>query len=140
MSGTFAHIFHRRRFRKLLGLLILITLFIVLVIVPVESVSPQAKIQNHFDALWWATTTVSTVGYGDYVPVTVPGRMLGMALQLCGALMFGVSIALFSITLNRVHDEHRWKKLTEQLDRMEQLVRDLEKRSDFLVKSTQKKL
>ena len=139
MSGTFTHVLQRRRFRKLLLLLVWITICIVVIIVPVEARVPEAKIKNHFDAIWWATTTITTVGYGDYYPVTMLGRVLGMVLQLCGALMFGVSIALFSISLNRVHDEHRWNKLLEQLDRMEKLNQELEKRTDFLVKATQKK-
>ncbi len=139
MSRTLTHILHRRRFRKLLAILVIVTLLIVLVIVPVESQAPNGKIKTHFDALWWATSTISTVGYGDYIPVTIPGRMLGMILQLCGSLMFGVSIALFSISLNRIHDEHHWNRTQERFDRMEKLLNELEKHTSFLVRSDQKK-
>jgi voltage-gated potassium channel len=38
-----------------------------------------------FDGIWWALVTVSTVGFGDYVPETVAGRSVGMVLILIGA-------------------------------------------------------
>ncbi|MGE4299711.1 MAG: TrkA family potassium uptake protein [Desulfovibrionaceae bacterium] len=39
---------------------------------------------NLFTALWWAMVTLTTVGYGDYTPVTVPGRLLGLLVMLSG--------------------------------------------------------
>jgi voltage-gated potassium channel len=45
-------------------------------------------------ALWWAVVTLTTTGYGDVVPATVGGRLIGSALMICGiavlALMTGV--------------------------------------------------
>ena len=37
-----------------------------------------------FSALWWAMVTLTTVGYGDYSPVTIPGRLLGIMVMLSG--------------------------------------------------------
>lgn len=37
-----------------------------------------------FDGVWWAVITASTVGYGDFVPLTVPGRITAMVLILAG--------------------------------------------------------
>lgn len=37
-----------------------------------------------FDGVWWAVITASTVGYGDFVPLTVPGRITAMVLLLAG--------------------------------------------------------
>lgn len=45
------------------------------------------------DALWWAATTVTTVGYGDRVPVTGEGRTIAVALMLAGIALLGVVTA-----------------------------------------------
>lgn len=138
MSGTFTHVLRRRRFRKVLAFLVFFTIALVLIIVPVEQAG-NGKIKTHFDALWWASTTVTTVGYGDYVPVTVLGRLIGMLLQVCGTVMFGVVIALFSISLNRAYDEHRWKRIQEHFERLEKMIQEIEKQSRFLIEEREKK-
>lgn len=40
------------------------------------------------DAIWWAFTTVSTVGYGDIVPFTVGGRVASVILMVWGVTFF----------------------------------------------------
>lgn len=42
------------------------------------------------EAIWWAFVTVTTVGYGDYYPVTTWGRLVAALLSVCGIGMFGV--------------------------------------------------
>lgn len=48
-----------------------------------------ASIETFGDALWWATTTVTTVGYGDRYPVTTEGRWIAVGLMLCGIALIG---------------------------------------------------
>ncbi|WP_077305545.1 ion channel [Terribacillus halophilus] len=45
-----------------------------------------------FDGFWWTMTTVTTVGYGDFYPETVPGRLIGIFLFLFGIGVIGVLI------------------------------------------------
>ena len=52
---------------------------------------------NHFmDAIWWSFSTVTSVGYGDVVPITVPGKVFGILLMLLGTAMFAIYTALFA--------------------------------------------
>ena len=42
------------------------------------------KVSNTWDGLWWAVTTMTTVGYGDITPETDAGRMIGIVVMLVG--------------------------------------------------------
>ena len=51
------------------------------------------NIQTFGDAIWWAVTTVTTVGYGDRYPVTAAGRGIAALLMVTGIAFFGVLTA-----------------------------------------------
>jgi voltage-gated potassium channel len=42
------------------------------------------------DAMWWAVSTMTTVGYGDRYPITPEGRIVGVFLMAAGVAIFGV--------------------------------------------------
>jgi voltage-gated potassium channel len=50
-------------------------------------------IESFGDALWWATTTVTTVGYGDTFPTTPAGRGIAVFLMVAGITLFGLLTA-----------------------------------------------
>lgn len=52
-----------------------------------------ANIATPSDALWWASTTVTTVGYGDRFPTTGEGRLVGVLLMVGGIALLGVITA-----------------------------------------------
>ena len=52
-----------------------------------------SNIKNFGDGLWWAITTVTTVGYGDRFPTTTEGRFLAVALMFMGISLVGVITA-----------------------------------------------
>jgi voltage-gated potassium channel len=41
-------------------------------------------------ALWWAVATLTTTGYGDVVPITLPGRLVAALVMICGLGVFGL--------------------------------------------------
>ena len=52
-----------------------------------------SNIKSFGDGLWWAVTTVTTVGYGDRFPTTSLGRVLAVGLMLVGISLMGVITA-----------------------------------------------
>lgn len=52
-----------------------------------------SNIKNFGDGLWWAITTVTTVGYGDRFPISTEGRFLAVLLMLVGISLVGVITA-----------------------------------------------
>lgn len=69
------------------------------------------------DALWWAVATVTTVGYGDIVPVTTAGRFVGMATMIVGTALFWSFTALFASVLLEREMEEVTKELEHELER-----------------------
>ena len=57
-------------------------------ILQVETV-PESNIKTASDAIWWAFTTITTVGYGDVYPVTAGGRVIAALLIITGVGLFG---------------------------------------------------
>lgn len=76
-----------------------------LAVLDVEQWAPDAKITTFGDALWWATATITTVGYGDMYPVTPIGRLVATALMMSGIAVLGVVTAsIASWLVQRVED------------------------------------
>lgn len=59
---------------------------------------------SHFasipDAFWWSLTTVSTVGYGDYYPITGFGKLVGGVCAVFGVLAFSLPVMAFAKNFN----------------------------------------
>ena len=67
-----------------------------------------SNIKTFGDGLWWAITTVTTVGYGDRFPTTTEGRLLAVMLMIVGISLVGVitaSVAAWFVKMGRM-DEH----------------------------------
>ncbi len=67
-----------------------------LAILTAERGQPGAKIETFGDAVWWAVATVTTVGYGDYYPVTTQGRVIAAGLMVTGIALIGLVTASFA--------------------------------------------
>jgi voltage-gated potassium channel len=65
----------------------------------IESPHEDAQITNLIDAFWWVSATVTTVGYGDVVPVTELGRLMGIVLMFVGISIIGTFISALGAML-----------------------------------------
>jgi voltage-gated potassium channel len=102
-----------------------------LAILDAERANPDANISSYPDALWWAATTVTTVGYGDRFPTTGAGRMIAGALMATGIALVGVvTAALASWFVERLSDVQEAEQQTsatvdELLSEVRELRREL---------------
>lgn len=58
-----------------------------------ERTAQDATISTFGDAVWWAFTTITTVGYGDLSPVTATGRVIAVGLMIGGITLLGIVTA-----------------------------------------------
>jgi voltage-gated potassium channel len=70
-----------------------------LAVTEAEQNAPDANIQGIGDGIWWAITTMTTVGYGDRFPVTVTGRLVAILLMMGGIALLGVVTAMIAAWL-----------------------------------------
>ena len=76
-----------------------------------EHAAPGATITNYGDALWWAFVTITTIGYGDYYPITFEGRAIAVLLMLSGlALVSVITVSFASWFLDRMNIELTTRK------------------------------
>ena len=64
-----------------------------------ESRSPDANITTGGDALWWGFVTITTVGYGDFYPVTELGRLTGVFVMFAGIGIIGALASILASVL-----------------------------------------
>jgi voltage-gated potassium channel len=99
----------------------------VLAVLDVERSSPDANTSDFGDAIWWAVTTMTTVGYGDHYPVTSVGRVVAFGLMLGGIALLGtVAATLASWLVESVQAEK------EQAEDLQAMVQRFEAKVDLL--------
>ncbi|MFE7168328.1 potassium channel family protein [Streptomyces sp. NPDC057616] len=62
-------------------------------VVVAEQGAPRANLTTYPQALWWAVETATTVGYGDYFPVTFGGRVVATVVMVVGITTYGMVTA-----------------------------------------------
>ncbi len=87
------------------GSTLLVLVVAALAVLDAERGARGSTIHSFGGALWWALTTVTTVGYGDRYPVTETGRLVAAGLMVAGIALLGVVTAsLASWFLDRVSE------------------------------------
>jgi voltage-gated potassium channel len=87
----------------------------------------DATITSAEDALWWAFTTITTVGYGDRVPITGEGRIIAVILMTAGVGLFSAFSAALAAWFLAPEDEATDQEiagLREEIATLRKLIED----------------
>jgi voltage-gated potassium channel len=112
----------------IIAAVVLITTTSLLVLV-FERGAPDASIRTGSDAFWWAMVTITTVGYGDFVPVTYAGRILGIILMTFGIGIFAVLTSFVAARVVRLQgtgltQQEEIAAMRSELAEIRQLLKD----------------
>ena len=86
----------------------------------------DSQINSPLDAIWWTVATVTTVGYGQIIPETLLGRIIGILYMFFGVTLIAVSISIAGTKIYRkryLQDE----KMALSQETMLELIKKLER-------------
>ncbi|TXS58240.1 potassium channel family protein [Streptomyces sp. t39] len=100
-------------------------------VVAAEEGAHGANLTSYPKALWWSIETATTVGYGDFYPVTAWGRVVGAVVMVVGITTYGVVTAALATWFVGREDRRRGhthrlreetRALHERFDRIERML------------------
>lgn len=103
-------------------ILLFVFLFIVItgaIVAIIEKNSPTSNIYSIGDGIWWAFSTATTVGYGDFYPTTIMGRLIAISLMFIGFALFSVVTANIASFFVERDEEKELDELHERIDSLE---------------------
>lgn len=106
-------------------LAIILLVFSSIAILHVE-VGADVNIQGPDDALWWSIVTMTTVGYGDRIPVTLEGRFVAVLLMVAGVALFATFTGLVASWFLSPGEEEQEKELEAIRNRLVRIEAILE--------------
>ena len=83
----------------------------------------EPETAGFWDALWWALVTTTTVGYGDIAPVSMPGRVIAVALMICGISLIASLSASIAAYFIETDSDWRLERIEARLERLEHALR-----------------
>jgi voltage-gated potassium channel len=94
-----------------------ITFFLVVIVGSLAMFSIEGGVNPNFstvpDAMWWTVVTITTVGYGDVVPITIAGKILAAIIMFMGL----AAIAIMTAVLTKVFIDHFFGKRLHHCER-----------------------
>jgi voltage-gated potassium channel len=113
-GSTFRELLARNHLGTTLGVSLIIMIVAGILIAGIDP-----AIESSWEGLWWAWVTITTVGYGDVVPVSAEGRILGAVLILLGVGLFAMLTASFSVLFISRTEDKMEENIESQLSQKE---------------------
>jgi len=103
----------------------------------VETLNPESKFNKGIPTtLWWTIVTMTTVGYGDMIPTTTPGKFIASIVGIIGMLMIALPLVIlgyhFQEAYNEVEEEIMIEKVKGNQLQDKQNLDQKEKETFFL--------
>lgn len=120
---------------------VLFACFIIIAFAGIIIASLDPAIETPWDGIWWAWVTITTVGYGDIVPVSSVGKVFACLLIAMGVGLFSMLTASFSAFFLAQEEETVVEQEQINLDKLECLERkldQLEAKIDRLIEAEQR--
>ncbi len=114
-SSIWKVIFSKKIFYVFIGLVIYIFICgnLIWILEHGESSFNDKWIKGVFEGVWWTIVTMSTVGYGDFVPRRALSRLMASIMIFSGIIIFSIAIGAFSSLMTISHLESDSKKLSD---------------------------
>ena len=104
--ANFLHLLHQEKIFFLVASVLVIIALGGLGYAVVESGEAETFWSRLGRGLWWAMVTITTVGYGDVVPLTLPGRIVGFVLMISGLIV----LSLLTATVASIFVERKFRR------------------------------
>lgn len=78
------------------GIVLLLIVVAGVMMYSVENPAQPEAFSSIFDGMWYSVVSITTIGYGDIVPVTVIGKILGAVISLLGIMLIAVPTGIIS--------------------------------------------
>lgn len=115
----------RKGFRPRFAAAVIAVLWLIAIVVfgIVQHLIDPQTFDDVWLGMWWATQTVTTVGYGDTVPQQLDGRLIAAVLMIGGLSLFAVVTGtITSVFVSKAQEERGTSEhdlLVERLDRID---------------------
>lgn len=114
----------------------IIAVMSALIVLHYEQDLAISNIKNAKDALWWSFVTITTVGYGDYVPITDEGRVMSIILMTTGVTLLSSLTAYLGSLFFQEYDpvkenmyaKHERKVIMKKLEALSNKLDSIEKK------------
>lgn len=113
------------------GTTVLLVAMAALAVLDAERGHADSSIRSYPDALWWGIVTITTVGYGDFYPISLEGRLVALAMMIAGIGLLGfVTGSVTSWIVDRIAageaaDQAAQRDLSDLLNEVRQMRAEL---------------